>query len=329
MIQTHGKKTNPGLKVIAVIGAFSLLGCGNLSTPEYHKQKMGEMQLVNSAAIIVVGQIQNVILLPQERVVKDADLPFIKTARLYRLNLAIQETIKGSFQGNQLEVDFWGVGDFTNGAGLNIPFKGETAIHYLVSEGGRMRYVTDLVRSSTVLYSGRHASVTVTKIPVRIAQLLLVPGTGLDTEEFVRNFDTSVLRAQELIGYTGTLPLVENHLKSKSPEIRWAACKTLYGNIFIGQDSCLDDKTLSSFSAAEVQERRQILELRKRHAQWFKNSFLKDPLTFSKQYTILPGEEGLVDFLQLIAKHPDNELAGRAAIELKRFNTKEHPLDLL
>ena len=46
---------------------------------------------------------------------------------------------------------------------------------------------------------------------------------------------------------------------------------------------------------------------------------LQDPIKTAEGYAVLTGEEGIRDFLGLVAEHPDPALASRAKAELRRL----------
>ncbi len=310
------------LQLVATFGL--LMNCGENTIIGYRKHNLGERELLSESTTVVVGVVKDLTIFTKRLALNDQEQPYVKNVRLYKVRISVEQTIKGvPPASDEIDVYFWGVGEFTNAASLNWPDKGQRAIHYLTSEDGSLRYVTDLVRSSTTVFSGRHANEPNTdNASMIIPKLLLSPSIGFAPEEFARNLSLSTYRSQELVGYVGTLPFLRTLLKDSNNQIKWAACRTLHD--FIGQDSvCLHEETATHNNSVTERERVELIESNSVAQIGFKKSFLKQPVQYASQYALLPGEEGIIDFLRLISLHPDPELAKRSAEELRKLSASQ------
>ena len=90
---------------------------------------------------------------------------------------------------------------------------GARYVWFLVKDGGRLRAVRDYWRSSIALTSGRHRTLPQSGSVLRqLAILLLSPGDGMDTQQFVRRLSLYVSLANEWLGPCETLA----HLRTLS-----------------------------------------------------------------------------------------------------------------
>jgi hypothetical protein len=119
----------------------------------------------------------------------------------------------------------------------------------------------------------------------------------------------------------GSAPTVcQSAFIAPQPRIRWSACSALYEDAFIGQDGCVDGLKTNPLARSRSAELLHLMASRRTSKERFSSAFLADPSRTAASYSVLPGTDGLKDFLRLIAQHPDRKLAARAKTELSRLN---------
>lgn len=279
---------------------------------------LNESGLLQRADTIVVGTIADVTWGKTSIPANWTGQPFIETARLVTVRVVIENVIRGAVKTGELTVRYWGAGIYTNAHSLNRPIVGERALHYLVKENDGFRYVTDVIRSTTLVSSGTHPGSMIpgnTGAEVKIARILLTPGEDCDPAEFASGLGAAVQHSLELVGFTGTLPLMQALLQDPDVRIIEGACDEMYKQPFFGQESCIDK--LKGRAGMSDPRLKQLREGRIMATSHFKNAFREDPIRTAKEYSVLSGTNGIADFLHLIALHPDTQIAKRAQAELK------------
>ena len=318
MIQSHSSCVRSHVMVGVLTFAFVSASCGEevRFPPRYFD--LNEAGLVQKAEIILIGRTTDVQWGTTPIRAGWTGQPFIETARLVKLRVAVESVIRGAVKGDELTVYYWGADVFTNAHSLNRPVVGERAIHYLVNGKDGVRYVTDVIRSKTVISSGVHRSAMISGndgAEVKIARILLTPGEDFHPPEFVAGLGSAVQRSLELVGFTGTLPLMRALLENPDPQVKESACAELYRQPFFGQENCADK--LVSATHTGNPELEKLRTERTKATIRFKSAFLTDPMRTAKDYSVIAGPEGIVDFLRLIALHPDTQIATRAQTELQ------------
>lgn len=294
------------------------LGC-SAQRPPVHLNRWDERDLVKNATIIVLGTTTRVEWSDLSTEIHWSDETSIRTARLARVTIAVERVIRGPVPSNQVDVTYWAAAGFNNAASLNLPIIGERAVHYLRREDQLYRYVTDLVRSKTPVFSGSHRQgprSADTSDEQAIAALLLTPSENADYASFSKNLGTSTAESLYLVGFTGTLPLLRELLKSKRPEVTWSACVTLAEYAFFGHEGCIDHLKDHPLASLHEEELKSLLGARSAALNNFTRGFLDTPSETARSYATIPGEAGIADFLRMIAQG-DSSLASRATEELK------------
>jgi hypothetical protein len=314
---------------LAALVSLSAACAGDARFP-YRYYNLTEMGLARKAELIVVGRTKHVQRSAMTAPAEWTGQPFIATVRLLVVTIAVENIIKGSVKSDEVSVSYWAADDYTNAHSLSIPAVGERAVHYLVSDKGSMRYVTDVIRSKTVVRSGLHRDQPAgeSAVPeVRIAGILLTPGDGFDPREFVVDLGTTVQRSLDLIGFMGTLPLLNALLDRPDLKVQEHICAELYRQPFLGQDSCLD--ILSPGDRQPNQELQRLRAARVTATLHFKTAFLANPVRTAREYSVIDGPEGTLDFLRLLARHPDKQIAARAQSEIETCCKNGSPAGLL
>jgi hypothetical protein len=244
----------------------------------------------------------------------------VTSARLVKVRLLVEQVIRGSGDAAELTAYYWAPEHYTHGRSLHVPLLGERAVHYLTTDQGVLRYVTDIGKSTTRLFTGYHRQpprTIGTGAEARIAALLLAPGEEMDVGDFTRNLPTSTGVAQLLAGYMVTLPLLEALTESPVWDIKWAACVQFYRSSFMGHDGCIDKLASEAVEHGRKEELLSLQSQRTGAEQRFRHAFLSDPIRVAKDYALLPGKSGIADFLTMLAQHPDKQIAARAQEELR------------
>ena len=318
MTPSHSSSVRLPMTVGVLAFAFVAVSCGEETRfpPRYFD--LNEAGLVQRAEIILIGRTTEVQWGTTPIRAKWTGQPFIETARLIKLRVVVEGVIRGTVKTGELTVYTWGADVFTNAHSLNRPNVGERAIHYLVNEQNAVRYVTDVIRSDTIISSGAHRSAMILGAggtEIKIARILLTPGEDFHSEEFIAGLGTAVQRSLELVGFMGTLPLLKALLDNPDAKIRAGACEEMYQQPFFGQDVCADK--LGSVATMRNPKLDELRVGRIKATSSFKSAFLTDPMRTAKDYSVLAGTAGIADFLRLIAMHPDKQLATRAQNELE------------
>jgi hypothetical protein len=279
---------------------------------------LNESGLLQKADTIVVGTTADVEWGKMSIPANWTGQPFIATARLTSVRIMAESVIRGMVKPGEITVHYWAADIYTNAHSLNRPMVGERALHYLVTEKEGFRYVTDVIRSTTLVNSGYHRVSTSqgdAGVQVKIARILLTPGDEFDPADFIAGLTTAVQRSLELVGFMETLPLMQALLQNPNAIVAEGACKEMYQQPFFGQESCIDKlKLRAGLSDPKLDE---LKAGRLRATPRFKSAFLADPMRTAKGYSVLAGRNGIADFLHLIALHPDAQIARRARAELE------------
>jgi len=299
---------------------FVEVGCAHSARYPLRLYDLEERQLLEKATTVIVGRTTEAQWEPARQPISWNRQPGISTARLVKVRLSVEQVIRGTANDSQLMAYYWAPEVFTNGSSLHLPIRGERAVHYFVTEQGVLRYVTDLVRSTTPVFTGAHSQppkAIGASVEAKIAAILLTPGEGMNVGEFTTNLSTAAADALQFVGFIGTLPLLEAFGKSSVWDVKWAACVQLYRSGFMGHDGCIDKLAPEASEHGRETELRTLQAQRANADSRFRHAFLADPIRTAKDYALLPGNAGIADFLRVISQHPDKELAVRAQKELE------------
>jgi hypothetical protein len=311
----------PIVYIELALGAFSLVGCAQSTTYPLRLFSLTERELLDKATVVVIGTTSSAQWEGKTVPISWARQPGVSSVQLVRLKIAVERTLRGTTKDDQITVCYWAAAVFTNASSLNLPAIGQRGVHYLVSEHGTLRYVTDVVRSATVVFSGRHQQMPKSNgsaADVEIARTLLTPSEDMAVSEFTEHLRTATADSLQLVGFSGSLPLLRVLEKSSRWELKWNGCVQLMKSGFMGQGECIDRLSGIAEEHSKTLEFRALQAQRGRAETAFKRAFLANPVGTAKDYALLPGTDGIVDFLRLITQHPDKELSIRAQSELDR-----------
>jgi len=237
------------------------------------------------------------------------------------VELQIELVIRGKVEGSHIPAYYWAAVEYTNANGLHSSYVGQRAIHYLIKEKSGFRYVTDIFQSATWVGSvagSKPQRVAPGEEAASISRLLLAPHASIDAEAFVQTLPDAAMRSLSLVGYSGTLPLLQELLKSDDWRTRWAACKALAQLRFPGEYGCLDLLEPDAHKHAFMQEWNSMVRRQVDLSREFKTQFLRDPITVARSRGVLPGDGGVRDYLMSVSVHPDKDVALRARSELSK-----------
>jgi hypothetical protein len=305
-----------GLTIMGVVQA----GCAQSARYPLRLYDSDERQLLEMATTVVVGKTVGVEWESARQPIKWSKQRGVSSARLVKVRLLIEQVIRGIADNAEVTVYYWAPEVVTNGSSLHMPLQGERAVHYLVTDQGDFRYVTDLVRSTTAVFTGYHdqpPKATGSGAEAEIAAVLLTPGEGMNVAEFTRNLSTAAAGSLHLVGFVGTLPLLEALAQNTVWDVRWAACVQFYRSGFMGHDRCMDKLADEAVEHGREAELRSFQNQRATAEPRFRHAFLSDPIRTAKDYASLPGSSGIADFLTMLAQHPDKQIAVRAQGELR------------
>jgi hypothetical protein len=303
-----------------VITGVVQVGCAQSARYPLRLYDSDERQLLERATTVLVGKTVGVEWESARQPIKWSKQPGITSARLVKVKLSVEQVIRGTGDDAEVTAYYWAPEVFTNGSSLHMPMQGQRAVHYLVPDQGVLRYVTDLVRSTTPVFTAYHRQppkAIGAGAEAKIAAMLLTPGEGMDAAEFITNLSTAAADSLQLVGFVGTLPLLEALAESPVWDVKWAACVQFYRSGFVGHDGCIEKLASEAVNQGREGELHSLQSQRTDAESRFRHAFLSDPIRTAKEYALLPGNSGVADFLEMLAQHPDKEIAIRAQQELR------------
>jgi hypothetical protein len=303
----------------AIIIVFQV-GCAQNARYPLRLFDLDERQLLGEATIVIVGETLAVEWESARQEIHWTRQYGVSSVRLVKVRLSVEQVIRGSAESSEVTAYYWAPEVFANGRALHLPKQRERAVHYLVTDQGVLRYVADVMRSTTPVFTGYHReppSAIGSGDEEKIAALLLTPGEGMDVATFTMNLSTAVGDSLRFVGFVGTLPLLESLSGSPVWDVKWAACVEFYYSGFEGHDGCIDRIAPKAIAHGRHAELSKLEGQRAAAAAQFRHRFLSDPLRAAKDNARLPGNSGIVDFLSMLALHPDNQIATRAQEEMR------------
>jgi hypothetical protein len=300
------RKPGPVAMVIGIVGL--LLSCGpegdGLRLPV--REELPESFQIQRANLIVVGHVTAV-----ERANARGWFGFGGTGRgdgpePVTIRLDVEAVLFGKAVGRELRVATWlAAGEGGGAEALPLEWRAR-GIHYLSSFAAGTYYVADFPVTRAPL-AGSLGEAAARR---RIVDLLL-PGSCSPAahESGVRRV---IARAMRVGGYVATLPKLLRLVECEEESVRVAACLGLLESGFRGQDGCLERAEVAQSKLLMDRLDQELLRNRARAAGHFREGFLASPEQTAREYRVLAGEEGVADFLRLMARHPDPALARRA-----------------
>jgi hypothetical protein len=275
------------------------------------------------APIVVAGRVIRIDATSQIAAVDLPQRPDIRKVRLKIAQIVIDGVLRGQLQGNHIAAYYWAPEEFGSGLSqLNLQRVGSNAVHYLFADGRSLRYFTDVFRSQTYVYSGLHEARSGGKdLQAEIVRILLTPGRQFDRKLFLDTLFTSTGTALQLAGYSEVLPFLRALQTAGDSEISTRACVALHEFAFLGQDACFDDLVKRGVPAAVAKSEAETSS-RSTFKDRIRHNILREPLSVASAYAVLPGRQGILDFLHLLQLHPDREIAGRATSALQALGNR-------
>ncbi|MCC7154887.1 MAG: hypothetical protein IT161_09960 [Bryobacterales bacterium] len=316
-------------KLILGLMVFGVLqpGCANSARYPLRLYDLDERQLLDQATTVLVGRTLGAQWETARQEIRWSGQYGVSSVRLVKVRLSVEQVIRGT-EDDKTEVTayYWAPEVFTNGRALHLPMQGERAVHYLVTGQGQVRYVADVMRSTTPVWTGFHRQppkAIGTGAEAKIAAVLLTPGEGMNVARFVTNLSTATGESLRLVGFVGALPFLKALADSPVWEVQWAACVETYRSGFIGHDGCIDKLAPEAVKHGREVELRNLQSQRTAAEQRFRHAFLSDPVRVAKDYAPLPATSGIADFLTMLAQHPDKKIAARAQEELRALPLRQ------
>lgn len=300
-----------GLTVLGLLHG----GCTQGAQYPLRLHDLMQWQLLDSATTVIVGKTLSSEWTSARQPLRWSRQYGVSSARLAKVNLSVEQVIRGSVENSEVTAYYWAPEVYTHGRALHTPSLGARSVHYLITDQGVLRYVADVMRSSTPVFSGHHRQrpwAAGAPDESRIAAILLTPGDGMDVAKFTSNLGTTTFDSLWLAGFNDTLPLLNALTESPTWDVKWAACVQLYLGGFEGQDGCIDRLAAEAVANGREAEVRKIEGGRRAASARFRQRFLSDPIQTAEELGILPGSRRIADYLEMVARHPDQEIALRA-----------------
>lgn len=246
-----------------------------------------------NAPVILVGSVTAVQGLNEARL-QASEWPADVT--LERIQVRPERFLRGREDG--AEVVFYRYGLLRGQLPGDVPIDsfhvGERRVFFLVRESGVLRTRVDIVASSFQVFSGAHPgppSENPQEMPRSIAEILVLPGTSLDEDGYVKALGVQTDRTVPLlVGFKGTTQLLRTVIAHPNKRLAAEACIALYRLSPFG-DECagvlLAEATLPDAVRQKIEETtrtygsRVDLEterFRKTPVDWFTERFLAGTL---------------------------------------------------
>lgn len=297
------------------------VGCAQSTQYPLRLYDLNERQLLEKATTVVVAKTNGVEWESASQKIHWSSQFGVSSARLVRVRLSVEQVIRGRVDSSEVNAYYWAPEVFTNGRALHLPMQGERTVHYLVTDQSVLRYVADVMRSTTPVFTGYHRQpprTIGTGAEAKIAAVLLTPGEEMSVGDFTRNLSTSTADSLFLVGFVGTLPLLKALAESPVWDVRWAACVQFYRSGYMGQDGCIDKLAPEAVKYGREAELRSLQSQRTDAQPRFRHAFFSDPIRTASDHAVFPGKTGIADFLNMLSRHPDKQIASRAREELQR-----------
>jgi len=313
----------PRSKLLFGLMVFNIVQVACVQSERYPLRlyDLDERQLLDQATKVILGRTLDAQWQTARQEIRWNRQYGVTSVRLVKVRLSVEQVILGTENDNpEITVYYWAPEVFTNGRALHLPAEGERAVHYLVTDQGVVRYVADLMRSTTPVWTGhhRHSPTAIgSGAEARIAALLLTPGEGMNVARFVTNLSTATGDSLRFVGFAGTLPLLKALADSPVWEVQWAACVETFRSGFIGHDGCIDKLAPEAVAHGSKAELLSVQSQRVGAEERFREVFLSDPVQVAKDSALLPGKSGIADFLSMLAQHPDKQVAAAAQETLR------------
>lgn len=182
---------------------------------------------VTQATLIVVGLVESEHLV---RRIYSGPKESPDSLELRAVRIRVEGVLYGKSHEQHLTFYFYQVTGAWDGPEPNMITQEDRGIFYLVKDGEVWRAPTDAYASHTDLVTGKHRiSLASNKDQVRdtIAQLLLLPGEGVNVDRFLGSLDRNEALAMDLVGKMQVVQLLRRLLQNPSPQIRLGGCITL------------------------------------------------------------------------------------------------------
>jgi hypothetical protein len=270
---------------------------------------LSPQERIGLADVIVVGRATSVETFDPDRTHPEAGLT--------KVNIAVENVLKGNSTDQELPFYFYRIVGGFNGPKPNFVRVGDRGIFFLKRDQDILRSVHDIWESHIKVYSGRHDAITVDRdVQETIARVVITPGDGFDPSEYPRSLPESVTYLGVPLRYS--VPLLETLVDGPEPDTAKYACLAL-SDIFVWGDECLDSIARAEgdadvrTKAAELAERN--LKSRQRDEQELKLG----PAIFFSRISYGGVREGRF-ILERLAKHPDPEVRNKASELLRQIN---------
>jgi hypothetical protein len=312
---------------VALISVLCLatFGCGligpRLQPPVI--ELLSQTDLIVRADLIVIGAVRSIKDLGQEREVslpgQDKSVKVRATSIELQIDAVLFRRRRGArpLNGRQSVVR-WRDENYSIEREMGMKLDGRE-IQYLRENDDGVYYVVDVYTSSgslPVANTTEYAMAELVSLGRRhLVDQLLPSSCQLDSRP--QYFSKAVGSAIAVGGFTAVLPKLLEFTACDNSNVRIPACEALVENAFIGQDICILDPSTGQAVLGLSETVRQIVANRAVLEEKFKTAFIANPLATAKDYSVLPGVDGIVDFLNIIAKHPDSELADVAQRAIK------------
>lgn len=217
-----------------IIFLAAIDGCGATPrlTPEPVRLTVAEQ--VAKATVVVVG-----IACDESRVGPVIDRDGFPIS-LRKVNVRVESVLAGVAPPGRLDFYYYAPEGAWDGLPFNIIGKEERSVYLLVTDGKVLRAVTDVYPSHIVVSTGRHPGLPSSRSSLRetIAELLVLPGQGLNADSYGRSLHDGVYQAQALVGREESARLLRSVLSNSDIRLRGKAC--------IALAEFLDDKECAS-----------------------------------------------------------------------------------
>ncbi len=236
-----------------------------------------------------------------------------KTVALQADHVFFRRRVGGPPVSGVLAVMTWAGDGFPGGWDESMR-EGRRGLHYLRESGDGLHYVVDVSPSSSALPAGGDGKAVTEELVAMVRESLageVLPGScGFDPRRFA--LSRAAGSAIRISGYSAVLPKLLPLLACADRDVRAAACAVLDENAFWGQQGCVREMGTGAALPGAGERMRWSAARRAAIDRKILAGFIANPLATAKEYSVLPGAEGVVDFLRILALHADPEVAAAA-----------------
>jgi hypothetical protein len=244
----------------------------------------------------------------------------IKSLQLKRIAVSPELYVKGSATRSQIMFYRYDcAADCSGIENLSWLPEGSRRLLFLTKDGSQLRATADVLSAALPVMTGNKTGSTVNEDKRKaIAQILLQPEPGMDSDSFASNLFSARAVARELVGRADTIELVKPLLSYPSRTVQIESCLILAEAMY-DYNGCLhrfaSDPTVSTESRRRIERRIEGLA---ENLRQLRVAFKSNPMQWVRATASSNTQADITDLLKLLARHSDAAVRRRACDILRR-----------